>query len=366
MKLHRLTVGLCLLAACSAPVHEIRPESSAAAPAAPAAPVPPSSIYTFEGVEVFGSRKVSKAALLEVIGMPAPGTRIDTSQGDFVTQMKESKQRLIEKWSFAQCRYSIVQYPKEATMRLTVDLVDVGDEWRMRFSPAPQGNVPDPEGLIAAWQDYLKVLNELQQAGELPNYGVGTCGAIVCHGGFAHPRLAGREQKFLEGVPRNFDALVRVLREDSNDEKRMNAVFLMAYGQSREKVVEAIAPSVRDPFSGVRNEVLRTFGAAQEGQKKVIAPLDLVLEALWFPLSTDRNKAGWALVRIVETEGAVRRQHILEKSGEMLLQMVGMQQRIDHEPAQKVLTILAGRDLGQDEAAWRRWAQEVQSASSVH
>lgn len=89
MKLHRLTVGLCLLAACSAPVHESRPDSSAAAPAAPsapsapAAPVPPSSIYTFEGVEVFGSRKVSKAELLEVIGMPAPGTRIDTSQGDF-------------------------------------------------------------------------------------------------------------------------------------------------------------------------------------------------------------------------------------------------------------------------------------------
>ena len=106
--------------------------------------------------------------------------------------------------------------------------------------------------------------------------------------------------------------------------------------------------------------MLRTFGAAQEGQKRVIAPLDLVLEALWFPLSTDRNKAGWALVRIVETEGAARRQQILEKSGEMLLQMVGMQQRIDHEPAQKVLAILAGRDFGQDEAAWRRWAQEVQ------
>ena len=329
------------------------------------APKPPSTIYTFEGVEVFGSRKVPKAELLEVIGMPAPGTRVDMSQGDFVTQMKESKKRLTEKWPFAQCRYSIVQYPKEATMRLTVDLVDVGDEWRMRFLPAPQGNVPDPEGLIAAWQDYMKVLNELQQAGEIPNYGVGTCGAIVCHGGFSHPRLAGREQKFLEGVPRNFDALVRMLREDSDDAKRMNAVFLLAYGPSREKVVEAIAPSVRDPYAGVRNEVLRTLGAAQEGQKRAIAPLEPVLEALWFPLSTDRNKAGWALVRIVETEGAARRKQILEKSGEMLLQMVGMQQRIDHEPAQKVLTVLAGRDLGQDEAAWRRWAQEIQATRTA-
>jgi hypothetical protein len=327
--------------------------------------VPPSTLYTFEGVEVFGSRKVPKAELLEVIGMPAPGSRIDMAQGDFVTQMKESKKRLTEKWPFALCRYSIVQYPEPLTMRLTVDLVDVGDEWRMQFSPAPQGNVPDPEGLIAAWQDYRKVFSELQKAGEVPSFGVGTCGAIVCHGGFAHPKLAGREQKFLEGVPRNFDALVRVLREDRDEGKRMDAVFLLAYGRSREKVVEAIAPSVKDPSSGVRNEVLRTFGAAQEGQKRVIAPLEPILAALWFPLSTDRNKAGWALVRIVETEGAARRQQILEKSGEMLLQMVGMQQRIDHEPAQKVLTLLAGRDLGRDEAAWRRWAQEAQVSSAA-
>ena len=109
----------------------------------------------------------------------------------------------------------------------------------------------------------------------------------------------------------------------------------------------------------MRNEVLRLLGAVQKDPARVISPLEPVLDALWFPLSTDRNKAGWALVRIVETEGAVRRKQILDTSGEMLMQMAGMEQPIDHEPARKVLTILAGRDLGADEAAWRRWMAET-------
>jgi hypothetical protein len=318
-------------------------------------------VYTFEGVEVFGSRKVPKEKLLEVIGLPAPGTRIDVAKGDFVTQLQESKKRLTGTWPFALATYSVVQYPPTGTMRVTVDLVDEGDEWRMRFSPAPQGSVPDPEGLVAAWQDYLKTFWDLQRKGEVPNHGVGTCRAIVCHGGFAHPALEGREQKFIEGVPRNFDALVRVLREDSDEWRRMSAVMLLAYVPSREKLVEAVIPSARDSSSGVRNEVLRSLGAAQEGQPRVIIPLEKVLEALWFPTSTDRNKAGWALVRIVETEGAARRQQILDTSGEMLVQMAGMQQPIDHEPARKVLTILAGRDLGDDEQAWRRWFEQTRT-----
>ncbi|MBN1208578.1 MAG: HEAT repeat domain-containing protein [Myxococcaceae bacterium] len=366
MKLKWMIPGcLCLLAACAAPARQAALQTPAAPSAPEAAPVPPSTVYTFEGVEVFGSRKVPKEKLLEVIGLPAPNTRIDVSKGDFVTLLQESKKRLTETWPFALCNYSVVQYPPTGTMRVTVDLVDEGDEWRMRFSPAPQGNVPDPEGLIAAWQDYSKTVFELQRKGEIPNHGVGTCRAIVCHWGFSHPALASREQKFIEGVPRNFDALVRVLREDSDEARRMGVVMLLAYGPSREQVVEAVIPSVRDPYTGVRNEVLRTLGAAQEGQPRVIIPLERVLEALWFPRSTDRNKAGWALVRIVETEGAARRQQILDTSGEMLVQMAGMQQRIDHEPARKVLTILAGRDLGADEQAWRAWFEQTRTRSAA-
>jgi hypothetical protein len=150
------------------------------------------------------------------------------------------------------------------------------------------------------------------------------------------------EQRFMQGGPSHFDALVRVLREDADEGKRMNAVMLLAYGASREQLVAAVLPSVRDPSSGVRNEVLRTLGAAQHEQPRVLVPLEPILEALWFPRGTDRNKAGWALVRIVETEGARRREQILQKAGDVLERMAAMKQRIDHEPARKVLAILNG------------------------
>jgi hypothetical protein len=39
--------------------------------------------------------------------------------------------------------------------------------------------------------------------------------------------------------------------------------------------------------------------------------------------------------------------------------MVAMHQTSDREPAHKVLTLLAGRDLGEDGEAWRQWVEAV-------
>lgn len=358
--MRRLTLCLFLLAACATPMRQSALEASSA----PAAPTAPSTVFTLASVEVFGSRKVPKEELLKVIGLPAPGTQLDKAQVDFLKMLLESKKRVTEAWPFALCRYSVIDYPGNVT-RVTVNLVDQGDEWRMQFLPAPQGQPLDPDGLVAAWSSYQERLQELRRTGAYPFFGEGTCRGIVCYGGFAHPELAHREQPFVDGVPRHFEALVRVLREERDDVRRMGAVMLLSYSSSREELVEALVPAVKDPSSGVRNEALRLLGAIQKDQKRVISSLEPVLEALWFPLSTDRNKAGWALVRIVETEGAVRRQQILDTAGEMLMQMVGMEQPIDHEPALKVLTILAGRDLGADEAAWRRWLAETQGSGKA-
>jgi hypothetical protein len=188
---------------------------------------------------------------------------------------------------------------------------------------------------------------------------VGHCRAVTCYGGFDHPELAPLEARFVDGVPRNVDALTRVLREDQDGMKRMTAAILLSYVPSREDLVARLLPSVGDPFEGVRNEALRLLGSAQEGQQKGLVPLEPVLEALGYPLSSDRNKAAWALVRIVEAEGPARRKVILTRAGEPLLEMAGMHQPIDREPARKVLTLLAGRDLGEDLDAWRQWVATV-------
>lgn len=356
----RLVVSLALLTACTTTTRQAEPPSAPQV-AAPA-PTPPSTVYVFEGVEVFGSRKVPQEKLVELMGLPPPGTRIDKEKNDFVPLLIAGKKRLLEAYDFPFCKVSVVEYPPTHTMRVAVDVVDRGDEWRMRFNPEPQGEVADPEGLIAAWRDYQKLYWKLQKDGAVPEYGVGTCHALVCHGGFDHPELASLEQRFIDGVPRGVEALLRVLREDKDGSKRYTVMLLLPYLDSREQLVKAILPSVRNPDVGVRNEVLRVLGTAQQGQERVIIPLETILEALWFPIVNDRNKAGWALVRILETEGTVHRQVILDKAGEVLVAMTGMQQKIDHEPARKVLAMLAGRDFGGDVAAWRRWLEQQDAA----
>jgi hypothetical protein len=375
----RLVASLALLTtACSTTTRQAEPPATQAAAPAPvpqapppaqaSAPTPPSRIFTFGGVEVFGSRKVPQEKLLELMAFPAPGTPVDPGSQEFIQRLMESKKRLTSAYAFAFSRLSVVEWAPTRTVRVTVELVDAGDEWRMPFSPEPQGDIAeDPEGLMAAWKDWLKKLWKLRSEGVLPGETAPTCRApIGCYGRFDHPELEPLEQRFVDGVPRNVDALVRVAREDKNPGKRQTAVMLLGYMTSREQFVQAVLPSVRDPDFGVRNEALRLLGAAQKDQKRIIIPLETVLEALWYPMGTDRNKAGWALVRIVETEGAVHRQQILDKAGEVLVEMAGAQQEIDHQPARKVLAVLAGRDFGDDVAAWRRWFEQARGPGSAH
>lgn len=364
----RFVVSLALLAGCTTTTRQAEPPvTQTAAPAKAEAPRQPDSIYVFEGVEVFGSRKVPREKLLALITLPAPGTRLDKKneqqQKEFIANLMESKKRLTETGAFAFIRMSVGE-SQNHTMGVTVDLVDKGDEWRMPFNPEPTGDVADPQGLLAAWSDYLKTFWTLRSQGAVPEWGMGTCRAPMgCYGGFDHPQLAPMEQRFIEGVPRNADALVRVLREDKDNGKRMNALMLLTYLPSAEQLVKALLPSVRDPYEGVRNEALRRLGSAQELSKKPgIVPIEPVLEALWYPLATDRNKAGWTLVHIMEVEGIVHRQQILDKAGEVLMEMAGMRSALDREPSRKVLAMLAGQDFGDDMAAWRRWLEQARGS----
>ncbi|RKG81526.1 HEAT repeat domain-containing protein [Corallococcus terminator] len=363
-----LPVGLLLCSACATPARSTGMASlpSTPAPVEVASPPAPSPLYLFEGVEVFGIRKLPREELLRLIGMPTPGARFNLEAGEFTPYLLESKPRLLAAHPLPFCRYSMVTYPPTHTFRVTVDLIEPGDEWRMRFAPAPTGTVEDPEGLIAAWGAYQQAYWKLRREGAVSETAQGGCQALTCYGGFNHPQLAPLEAKFIDGVPRNAEALVRVLREDRDDSKRMTAAILLSYVRSREELVRHVSPSVHDPFEGVRNEALRLLGTAQQGQAKALIPLEPVLEALWFPLSSDRNKAAWALVRIVETEGAARRERILNQAGEVLVEMAGMQQAIDREPARKALAILAGRDLGEDVAAWREWVKRTRTAPATH
>lgn len=352
---------LCVACVTTPPAATAPPpeEPADAGVSAASPPTEKSTIYRWEGAETFGSRRLTPEQVLAELTVPDAGVMIDFEDQGFWDGIVASKQRLLAKYKFADARLNVAAYPPTRTAMLTVDLVDKGDEWRMRFLPAPTvQELPDPDGLIALWTEYSEKYAALRyQQRVIPDEATGVCEEKGgCVGFFGHPELADYEPRFRSRVPPQKAALIKILREHQDEAWRASAASLLSY-LPRGETVAALTRSIRDPSSRVRNEVLRSLGHAQHRARRVMVPVVDLADALWFPFATDRNKAGWALVRVVETDPRTHRTLILQRAGDALVMMVGMRQRIDREPALKILTALAGKDLGEDREAWRRWVE---------
>ncbi|WP_163999953.1 hypothetical protein [Pyxidicoccus caerfyrddinensis] len=152
MRSNHLWVALALLAGCaSSPL--VRAPSSESRAVAPATK-PTRSRYRLESVEVFGSHRYLREEVLAAFGVPE-GRDVDLSGGEFLRELKQGKERLMSRLAFAQVRCGITNYEDTHTVYVTVNLVDVGDEWRVDFAPAPDGAPEDPDGLVAAWAALL-------------------------------------------------------------------------------------------------------------------------------------------------------------------------------------------------------------------
>ncbi|QSQ24571.1 hypothetical protein JY651_06365 [Pyxidicoccus parkwayensis] len=186
----------------------------------------------------------------------------------------------------------------------------------------------------------------------------GPCRAFHCGTGFAHPKLAPLEARFISGVPAHFDALVKVLRTEKDEYRRSLVPFLLAYGRTREEVAEALLPSLRDSSDAVRNNAMRVLWQTQRGASKPLVPLAPVVRALHGPTLGDRNKASVLLGAVVEKDAALR-DAALRGAGPLLVEMVAMRSRADREGSLLALRALAGRDLGEDPRVWKAWVESA-------
>jgi hypothetical protein len=345
--------GLALLVGCAAA--PVRQDPAAAAPSSS------KPVVHFGGFDVFGARHEPVDEIVKAFDPPPVGTVIG-HPNPTVPKFMAAREAIAKRFPFVSARINYAEFA-DMTEYVVVEWVDRGDEWRLRLDPAPTGHLADPGGLFAAWDQYRAEYESLVEQGAMPEMNddpehkpFGSCrGGFFCSGGYAHPKLAGFEQQFIDGVPRHLDELARVLHEDADPAHRYDAACLLAYAPSREAAVQALLPSTRDPDQGVRNEVLQILGAAQNGLEHVILPLDPFLDALWVPEESDRNKAGWALARITAIEHGAHAAEIAGRAGEALAVMAGMHSRLDYEPAQRVLREISGEDHGSDSAAWRAW-----------
>jgi hypothetical protein len=308
-------------------------------------------------VDVFGARHVSNDEIIATSGLVV-GSLVVFGSEEFGEQMKAANDRLKQRYHFPFVEVSPISYfassPDAGKVFITIDIVEREDAARLSFAPEPSKDVPDPDGLIAAWLAYEEALWPLQRSGQLrPPF---TCkGGMHCALGFNHPDLEHMEDAFIEKAPGRMKELTAVLRGDRQANRRAAAAFVLAYGKERKEVVDALLPSIDDPSAGVRNNVVRVLVMIQQEADTVVVPLKAALHALRFPTTTDRNKAGYLLAHIAEHASPAERTRIAREAGDTLLAMAAMKQPNNRDPAIKILEAISGESHGTDIEAWRAW-----------
>jgi hypothetical protein len=312
---------------------------------------------TLAAIDVFGAKHASSDEIIAVSGLVA-GTAVEFASEEFGAMLEAASTRLKERFRFPFVEVSPISYfgssPDAGKVFITIDVVEPEDADRLTFAPAPAKDVADPEGLVAAWLDYEKAVWPLQRSGAYK--GPYTCkGGMHCALGFNHPELEHREDVFIEKVPAHVAELTAVLRKDKRNERRAAAAFLLAYARDRQQVIDALVPSIDDPSSFARNNVMRVLVMIQQKVDTVVVPLAPVLHAMRFPTTTDRNKAAYLLAGIAKHASTQDRARIAREVGELLVVMADMKQPNNRDPAIDILKAISGEDHGTDIAAWRAW-----------
>ncbi len=310
-------------------------------------------------IETFGSEKINEVLLKRLLGKELDtwlkkGLAKDPSA--MALELKLAK-KVADKYGFVLSEWSPIEYrgPEGIAIHITLDVVEKGDmAERMPFYERPHGQVPDPGGILKTWGEYETVGLELIDKDEIA-LGGEDCVAFHCPFGHKHDRLKKYEALLVEGAKKNADALVKVLKEETNPLLRGQAVYVLAYLKDGKKLVSILLDHIKDPDFEVRNNVLRVLGEIAEFHSEVVFPIKPVLEVLNYPRVSDRSKATAILASLVEKSQEART-IVLQQAVPQLLKLLASYQPDHKELAHLILRKISGKDYPlTDLVAWQNW-----------
>ncbi len=247
-----------------------------------------------------------------------------------------------------------VVYPGGKKIGISIDVVDKSDAKRLQgMTMAPVGSYSDPNGLLASWGAYEEYgRNHLFNA--TMKAMLEDCPAYHCLFGFNDPAVKKYAVLFNTEVPKYKNELVTILRNDKDEMKRGTAAFLLAHLKDGNEVISILTPSMRDPSSGVRNNVMRVLLEAVTKVNDLDFPVEEAVHALSYPTTTDRNKDLYLLGSLAEKPRY--RQYIKDHACHALLEQYHLVQLNLHSGAYSALKNISGKDYAMDDvAAWESW-----------
>lgn len=335
----------------------------------PNATLPPAIPY-IASLDTFGSPRISEKILRQAFAKKLDAWLKKGITGDLgAAKLQEQLTADVKrKWKFPFAEFSIMQYmnPGDLSLRITLDVVEASDvARRMPFHTDPTETTTDPLGIIEQWLDYQKVALELAEKGELEGFKVECPQALHCLFGHTHPKLKKYGESFAKVVNQRFSDVETVLTKDKRQEHRGAAAFLLAYSKDGGKVVTALVDRIKDPSALVRNNALRVLGDIAELHPQYAVPLEPVLDALEYPVVTDRAKALFIAFAMAEGSEPAR-QVILKKSIPQLLALLQTEQPSQSGVAYAILRRVSNQTFAPtDVAKWQEWANRLPASKAA-
>lgn len=319
----------------------------------------PKAHVQFSAVDTLGSPRITDSLIKTRYGskIDALSEIPEVDYENFFRLKREIEATIKNDFGLAYAGLAIVTYfPPLSGRYLTVDVVEVGDvKERMPFLAVPTGKYQDPDGLIALWDEYQSLALDLLKSGQLqyPK----SCPAWHCTLGFEHPQLSPYLPRFSSLAVKNEAALVQILRDDARANFRANAAFLLAHVKDGNKLVRSyVSSAIFDSSDLVRNNAIRVLTTIAREHTSIPIDVAVIIKALRFPTTTDRNKAGYVLTAL--SEKAELKPIILKGAGWVLFDMLKLNQPNNHDPAYTVLKSISGQEYGdRDYMSWKSWLE---------
>jgi hypothetical protein len=311
----------------------------------------PQPHYVLAGIDIYGNTKTPDSAILGILNIPE-GAEIDAQ---IVTALDE---RLRATGMFAFAQISSTMYGDGKSF-LTVDIVEKGEEDRLKLNAAPTGSVAVPQELLDWVHRYEKASLESFQSKprRLRDLQDG-------HYIDSDPAVREYEERMLVMVPQNYDILVKALREDKDPEKRASCAMLLGWAKDKKAVIVPLEAALKDPSVEVRANAARSLVpiAYLAAHTATPFPLNPVLDLLHHPTSPDRTKALAILLQLGEDKDL--HETIRENAGGLLVKMVGIKQPVQREHAVILLSLISGEKYGRDAAKWQAWWKAQKAGGS--
>jgi hypothetical protein len=293
--------------------------------------------------------------------MLSPGSSTSTKNQEKISLLLKNTNDGINKMGdFAFVSVTPVRYPNVDNIYITIDIVDQKDRKRLQlFKAEPTKSLPDPDYLIALWQEYEKTGFDIFLKEKSPPP-FKSCPAFHCIFGFDHPALKKYQAIFDNNVPKDKAQLIAILRQDKDPEKRAVAAFLLAHLKNGEEIINILTPSMYDPASGVRNNVIRTLGMTVSKVKNPDFPIDKAVTALKFPAESDRNKSLYLIFNLVTQPRYAK--YVQQHASRELMDNLKMSQPNLHDTSYEILVAMSGEKFdSRDYTAWEHWLKSSKS-----